>query len=488
MLNSPQCEQEIYGNTQTDCTVQTVRQRYQKFAEQQKKLQEQKTFMEIDLDHYEHNPEWYEDEQITQIRERNTHVCAELDVITKEIDTLIDSDSALRAQLEREHTESTSDCQAVDIAVITRLTDVAPSRVQWLWPRRIPLGKMTILDGDPDSGKSLLSTDIGAWTSTGRPMPYHPASDVSGPSGVVLLSAEDDLSDTIRPRLEAARADLTRIVALERVRGTDDRLPTLADLEAIRRAIATVDAKLVIIDPLMAYLPSRVDSHKDQDIRSSLAPLAALAAKTGAAVLVIRHLNKTSGGNPLYRGGGSIGIIGAARSGLLLAKDPEDPDGGRRILASTKSNLAKPPPALAYRIETTAAGVPYIIWEGTTHHTATSLLAQNVDGEERPALEEAQVFLFEALSKGPQPAREVQQEALRAGIAERTLRRARQALSIKPAKTGRPGAKEQQWTWSLPPKMAKPVEDDQEKSVAPFGGDGPLRGQEQQSRDAEVIE
>lgn len=236
-------------------------------------------------------------------------------------------------------------------AIITRLSDVTPSAMRWLWPGRVPFGKVTVLDGDPGLGKSLLSLDLAARTSTARPMPDGAFSDLSDPAGVVILSAEDDLSDTIRPRLEAAGADLSRIVALTAAHDTaDTRLPMLSDLDAIRQAIVQVSAKLLIVDPLMAYLPGKVDSHRDQDIRRSLAPLASLAAETGVAVLVIRHLNKTEGKNALYRGGGSIGIIGAARSGLLVAKDPDDPDGERRILVPTKSNLAKLPPG-PWRIE-----------------------------------------------------------------------------------------------------------------------------------------
>jgi RecA-family ATPase len=205
-------------------------------------------------------------------------------------------------------------------------------------------------------------------------MPDGVDSQLDAQAGVVLLSAEDDPADTIRPRLEAAGADLSRIIMLAGLRDGDSvRLPTLTDLDAIKHAIAQVNAKLVIVDPLMAYLPGKVDSYRDQDVRRILAPLAALAAETGAAVLVIRHLNKTEGKNALYRGGGSIGIIGAARSGLLVAKDPEDEE--RRILAVTKSNLAKTPPALAYRIATTADEIPYLVWEGTTDYTAASLLA-----------------------------------------------------------------------------------------------------------------
>lgn len=349
-------------------------------------------------------------------------------------------------------------------AVITRLSEVTSCTVRWLWPGRIPLGKVTVRDGDPGLGKSLLSIGLAARMSTLQSMPDGAASDLSEPAGVVILSAEDDLADTIRPRLEAAGADLSRIVALTAIReGEDERLPTLLDLEAIRHEITHDNARLLIIDPLMAYLPSKVDSYRDQDVRRSLAPLAALAAETGVAVLVIRHLNKNGNGNALYRGGGSIGIIGAARSGLLVAKDPDDPDGERRILVSTKSNLAKLPSALAYRIAVTAENVPFLVWEGPTSHTAATLLAQQADGEERSALEEAKDFLRDVLANGAVPARGIQKQADQAGISYATLRRAKTALKVIARKQEgffSKDKKSQQWCWMLPPSEPQPAAED----------------------------
>ncbi|MBI4491733.1 MAG: AAA family ATPase [Chloroflexi bacterium] len=352
-------------------------------------------------------------------------------------------------------------------AVLVSLADVQPERVSWLWPGRVPLGKLTVLDGDPGLGKSAITTDLAARVSVGGTMPDGARSDLDGPAGVVLLSAEDDLADTIRPRLDAAGADVSRIVALkavlrlepspdpERPATARPDLPTVADLDAIREAIARVDARLVVVDPVMAFLPSATNSFRDADVRRVLAPLAALAAETDVAVVAVRHLNKATGGNPLYRGGGSIGIIGAVRSGLLVAPDPDLPDGARRILASSKSNLSEPPPALAYHLEAVAGGAVRVVWEGAVQHTASSLLAQSADGEERGALAEARDFLRELLADGPSPAKDVQREARAAGISEITLRRAKTALGITPTKQGMAGP----WTWQLPPKMLIHPED-----------------------------
>lgn len=333
---------------------------------------------------------------------------------------------------------------------VIRLDGVQPETVRWLWPGRVPMGKLTVLDGDPGLGKSTLTLDVAARVSTGQAMPDGTYGDVDAPADVLLLSAEDGLGDTIVPRLRAAGADLSRCEALAEITdppraGRDGqpvaqppRPPSLPqDVDVLAEVIREAGAKLVIVDPLMAFLGGGVDSHRDQDIRAALAPLAGMADETGAAVVIIRHLNKTPGSNPLYRGGGSIGIIGAARAGLLVAPDPQDDT--RRVLAVTKSNLAALPPALAYRITPTPDGVAALSWEGATAHTAAQLLEAPVDAEGRSALDEAVDFLRDALADGPQPARDVQRQAREAGIAERTLWRAKARLGVTISRQGEPG-------------------------------------------------
>jgi len=339
--------------------------------------------------------------------------------------------------------------------VLVNLRDVVPRKVRWLWPARVPLGKVTQFDGDPDLGKSTVLLDLAARVTTARPMPDGARGDFGGARGVVVLSAEDDPADTIRPRLDAAGADVERVVVLLGVRDARGlRGPTIADLDALRQAVRAVDAVLVIVDPLMAHLPDARDAHRDQDVRRALAPLAAFAAETGAAVAAVRHLNKNggvAGSAPLYRGAGSIGIIGAARAGLLVAADPDDPTGERRVLAVVKSNLAAKAPSLAYRLVPTAGAVR-VAWEGPTPHTAAALLAAAVSAEDRPALDEATAFLREALASGPRPAAEVKIAAKEAGIAERTLERARLRAGILTRKEGFAGAP---WVW-MPPFSPRP--------------------------------
>jgi hypothetical protein len=167
-----------------------------------------------------------------------------------------------------------------------------------------------------------------------------------------------------------------------------------------------------------------------------------MAEEKNVAVLVIRHLNKSSAFHSVYRGGGSIGFIGLARMGFLVAKDPENED--RRILAGIKSNLAPLPPSLSYVIEN-HAGIPKIAWGGICYHTADALLAVPQTPEERSAFDEAREFLLEALSDGAINANEVLKQAKRTGISEKTLKRAKKALAVRSEKSQFGGG----WLWRL---------------------------------------
>jgi hypothetical protein len=336
------------------------------------------------------------------------------------------------------------------------LSTVQPERVEWLWPGRIPLGKLTIIDGDPGLGKSVLTLDLAARVSRGLPMPD---GSPGRQGGVVLLSAEDGLHDTIRPRLDAAGADCSRILALDLVlaeggHGKEKRPPVLpVDVPYLAAAIKRVGALLIVVDPLTAFLGAQVNAHRDTDIRRALLPMARLAEETAAAVVVIRHLNKLAGGDPLYRGGGSIAIIGAARSGLLVAEDPDNAD--RRVLAATKCNLAKLPPSLGFELTPADNGSFRVGWIGESAHTAEGLLAVPKDGEEQNAIRDAVEVLRTILSAGQRTADDVKREARKAGISERTLARAKATLKVKSNLVG--FGKDGQWYWSLrTPEDANP--------------------------------
>jgi hypothetical protein len=360
------------------------------------------------------------------------------------------------------------------------IAEVEPEAVDWHWHPRLPKGKLVLLDGDPDEGKSTIALDFAARLSAGAPMPLETVG--RPPAGVVVLSAEDGLADTIRPRLEAAGADLSRIVS-ERL----DVLPTLDDagIAHIHALIARVDAVFVVLDPLMAFVPDAVDTHKDHHSRRLLRKLAALAEESRATVLVLRHLRKASGQRPKDAGGGSVAYTAAARVVLLAAPDPRDET--RKVLARVKGNLAAPFPALAYRLSA-PDGVVRVEWLTETTHTAAELLQEPADDEERSAGEEAEVWLRDALAKGQRRADVTVRAARAAGISERTLRRARKRLEIRSEKQA--GSLDGPWYWVPPwpatPKMAKGSEkvpkdsedgqDPKPKSVAPFGGLGHLSG------------
>ncbi len=337
------------------------------------------------------------------------------------------------------------------MVLIRKVSEVESKPIEWLWPGYLPRRAVNVIDGDPGFGKSFLTLDIAARISAGK---IFPTGERTSPGGVVLLSYEDDPGVTIRPRLETMGADLDRVLLLEGVRDEKNphpRLPHLADIEAIREAIRAVEAHLVVIDPLMASMPGSVDSHSDQNIRSVLAPLSKLALETGVTILVVRHLNKSGGANALYRGGGSIGIVAAARAAYLVAKDPKDDT--RRILAVTKLNIALEPPSLAYRIAVNTEGKPFLSWEGESDLKAGDLLAPEPESRKGPLKRDMAVdFLLEILADDVEVLQtRIESEGRKRGISDATLKRAKSELTEagKAIHARRVGGKAGHWVWSF---------------------------------------
>lgn len=314
--------------------------------------------------------------------------------------------------------------------------DVRPSRLDWLWPGYLARGKLAVLDGDPAMGKSLLTLDLIARLTRGGQMPD--GAPVPRPGTAVLLSAEDDPADTIRPRAEAAGADLSRLV----VPTFGDRVPRFPeDLAALEELVRDRSAELVVIDPLMAFLPPGVAANLDQCVRQALTPLGKLAARTGCGILFVRHLTKVPREEVIRRGQGSMGIVASVRTALYAMPHPADPD--RRVLTVTKTNVGRTPVPLGYDL-VESAGQPVVRWAGPA-----DLTAEAPAGGLR-ARDRAIDWLKKELAGGPRKAADLYAAAAAAGIPERTLDRAKKEL---PAGSHRTWDRKQQrgeWYWYDP--------------------------------------
>ncbi len=331
-------------------------------------------------------------------------------------------------------------------AIMRAFSEITPETLKWLWPSRIPLGKLTLLVGDPGLGKSLLTIDIATHVSRGASFPDGTSCE---PGAVIMVSAEDDPADTIRPRLDAAGADVSRVHILEGMRVTlaDNSTADRAfDLEA---GIATLEAalaqvrgvRLIIVDPISAYLGG-ADSNSNAEVRRILAPLAALAAKYGVAILCVTHLRKSAGA-AIHRSIASIAFTAAARSVWAVAPDPSDAD--RRLMLPVKQNLGPNTGGLAFRVATQDSQ-PRLDWEsGAVSLDANSIL--NIeDHEDHSERKDAEEWLREYLADGPVSAREAIRAANDVGITKSTLWRAAKSLRVARRKLGGRGAG---WEWSL---------------------------------------
>lgn len=328
--------------------------------------------------------------------------------------------------------------------ILRRLNEITREELEWLWPGRVPIGKLTLLAGDPGLGKSFVTLDVAARVSRGDAWPDLPLVKQQA-GGVVLLNCEDDAADTIAPRLDNAGADDARIVLLEGVKHFDRRRQfslesDLPRLEEVLKEYA--ETRLVVIDPIAAYC-GNVDSHKNSDVRGMLAPLSELASRHRVAVLAVTHLSKSGGAKAVYRAMGSLAFAAAARAVWAIVKDSDDPD--RRLLLPAKLNLAKDPDGLAYRIADAR-----VVWEfdPVKMHADEAFRTEFMDkpkprGSERA---EAAEWLNEFLAKGPVPSADVIETGKQFGFSERTLRRASKEIGVQPKKESFDGP----WMWQFP--------------------------------------
>ncbi|MFG0286045.1 MAG: AAA family ATPase [Phycisphaerales bacterium JB039] len=354
--------------------------------------------------------------------------------------------------------------QAVDLhagpdasrrAICRRLSDVRPEPVRWLWRPHLALGKTTLLAGNPGLGKSTLTLDLAARVTRGGGWPDDPEARPAA-GGVVMLSAEDDPADTIRPRMDVAGADPARVTLVEAVRAEGGRrmLALDRDIEALEEAIERTDAcRLVIIDPVSAYLGS-ADSHNNAEVRRVLGPLGDLARRRGVAMLLVTHLNKNAAGPAIYRGIGSIAFVAAVRCALMVARDPDD--SSRQLLIPVKSNIGADGGALAYRLAPVeGTDCCRVEWaDGWVDVTADQALTPAPEPGGASTLELATMWLASALADGPRSAREIEEDAREVGISAGTLRRAKAGLGVCSRKGVGTGA----WQWSLPARTSVVVD------------------------------
>jgi putative DNA primase/helicase len=374
--------------------------------------------------------------------------------------------------------------------VTRRLSDINAKAVNWLWPGRIARGKTTIVAGNPGLGKSQITASIAAVVTTGGRWPVDRTQ--CGLGDVLFLTAEDDPADTLRPRLEAAGADLARVHVVDGViRGytgdgaRKDRMFSLEeDLQALEAKLAELgNVAAVVIDPITAYLGD-TDSHRNAEVRALLAPLSELAAHHNVSIIGVSHMSKAAGMQALMRVNGSMAFVAAARAAYFVGSDPTDKT--RRLFLPMKNNLGPDSTGLAFRIEgatvDSTAGpleTSRVAWESeAVTLTADEAMQAETTPQDTSALAEAIDWLRETLAEGPKPASEIFKLASANGISKGTLNRAKSELGIKPAKAGMGGG----WTWSLPPKILKLPEDTQEKNVTTFGDLEHLRD----SREVEV--
>lgn len=353
-----------------------------------------------------------------------------------------------------------------------RASDIQARPIRWLWPGRIAQGKVSIIAGNPGLGKSQVTVGMAATVSTGGLWPVDRQCCEVG--NVIILSAEDDPSDTIRPRLEAAGADLSRVYILDAVTDSPsvsgDETPRafnlktdIAQLESMLKDIG--GAALVIIDPVTAYL-GNTDSHKNAEIRALLSPLAELAGQYGAAVVAVTHFNKNANTEALMRVTGSLAFVAAARAAYVVAKDPENE--ARRLFLPLKNNLGNDQTGLAFIVEsaqvesmTGMIETSRVVWESSAVTvTAEEAMKPQVHDEERSDLDDAKDFLRGLLADGPVPSKQIERDAKGAGHAWRTIQRAQKALGIVAVKKGM----KEGWVWQFgleecqePPKNAVPL-------------------------------
>ena len=295
-----------------------------------------------------------------------------------------------------------------------RMADVELTSVDWLWFPYIPFGKLTIIQGNPGEGKTYFAMRLAAACTNRKPLP---GMETLEPFNIIYQTAEDGLGDTVKPRLIEAEADLDRVLVIDEAK----RELTLSD-ERIEKAITQNGARLIILDPIQAYMGEKTDMNRANEVRPMFRRLADVAERTGCAVILIGHLNKAAGGQSAYRGLGSIDFRAAARSVLLIGRVKREPN--VRVIVHDKSSLAPEGKPVAFCLDPETG----FEWIGEYDITADELLS-GAGGNTATKTEQAERLILDLLADGKELASEdIVKAAAEAGISERTVQNAKRNM------------------------------------------------------------
>lgn len=311
---------------------------------------------------------------------------------------------------------------------IIKMSEIQSQEIEWLWFPYIPYGKLTIIQGDPGDGKTTLVLNLAAKLSKGEVLDKN--MDIKEPITVIYQTAEDGLADTVKPRLELAGADCEQIIIIDE----SDKSLSMAD-ERLEEAIQTTGAKLLILDPIQAYLGGGMDMNRANEARDMTKKLGALAEKYKCAIVLIGHMNKASGNKAAYRGMGSIDFFAVARSVLLVGRIEGEPN--IRAVVQIKNNLAAFGHPKAFALS--EAGFR---WLGDYDITADEILGGIAPKANK--LEQAKQLLRElAETSNAVQSNEIFDMAEEQGISKRTLESAKKELGIRAKKINN------SWYWEL---------------------------------------
>ncbi len=311
------------------------------------------------------------------------------------------------------------------------LADVEPEEIEWLWYPYIPLQHVTALEGDPGTGKSFVTHALATAVSGGGGPPGWVLTE---PANTLLITAEDHVAATVRPRIEAMEANMHRIQTYDKSFPLNTKGSNILE-ELIQKS----EARLVVIDPIVGFLPDGLDLHRANEVRPVMAGLSELAQEHQCAIVIVRHLAKGQSGKAIYRGLGSIDFTAACRSVLLVGRDANDPSNCGVV--QTKSNLGPAVDgvdAVGYKIEEGRFS-----WTGPSSLTAQQILADEPKANKKG---EAAKLVTYMLNDGPRPSTEIEEKARANGISKTTLHRISKELNVEKSKGGFQGAS----TWSLP--------------------------------------